>query len=137
MFNKHTNVVNIFQVKKIFVFDMDGVLADLYGVEGWLNYLEEQNVTPYQIAKPLVDMLLLKQVRQAKKEWLDTYGFPYDEIHFLKYGTTKANATRKYKDYYQILIDDNKKIRDGWTLGMALDGAKRFLPILQNFQGNF
>jgi phosphoglycolate phosphatase-like HAD superfamily hydrolase len=37
-------------------FDMDGTIADFYGVEGWLADLEAYNVRPYAIAKPLVNM---------------------------------------------------------------------------------
>ena len=59
-------------------------------------------------------------VRVAKKDWLNRYGINYDEIHLVKYGTTKANCTRNKADY-QILFDDNQKIRNGWTLGEAYD----------------
>lgn len=44
--------------KKIW-FDMDGTIADLYGVENWLDYLRAENSTPYIVAKPLVNMSLL------------------------------------------------------------------------------
>ena len=33
-------------------FDMDGTIADLYGVENWLDYLIASDVLPYEIAKP-------------------------------------------------------------------------------------
>lgn len=144
----------------IIVFDMDGVLAGLYNVPNWLNFLEEENPFPYIAAKPLVNMdelrdilLQLKnkgikivitswlakgaslnynnQVRLCKKMWLDFYKFPYDEIHFLQYGTTKANATRHYK-VSQLLIDDNQKIRNGWSLGESIDGAKNFKNYLEH-----
>ena len=35
------------------------------------------------------------KVRKAKLEWLKKHEFPYDEVHMVKYGTTKANCTRK------------------------------------------
>lgn len=140
---------------KILVFDMDGTIADLYGVNGWLEMLRSYNPTPYRIAKPLYDMDELKiildvlklqgwrivvttwlskdstndydrQVRKAKLEWLKKYNFPYDEIHLVKYGTTKADCTRKYK-CYQVLIDDNKKVRDGWRLGATIDANKNII----------
>ena len=38
-----------------FYFDMDGTIADLYGVEGWLTDLCAENVRPYAEARPLVD----------------------------------------------------------------------------------
>lgn len=40
-------------------FDMDGTIADFYGVENWLQYLMERNPLPYEIAKPLVNMSIL------------------------------------------------------------------------------
>ena len=48
------------------------------------------------------------------------YGFPYDEIHLVQYGTTKANCTRKLGGN-QILVDDNKIVREGWHLGETID----------------
>ena len=33
-------------------FDMDGTLADFYGVDGWLEYLVNKNAYPYATAKP-------------------------------------------------------------------------------------
>ena len=40
-------------------FDMDGTIADFYGVENWLQYLMERNPLPYEVAKPLVNMSVL------------------------------------------------------------------------------
>ena len=40
-------------------FDMDGTIANLYGVENWLAYLEAEEVTPYLCARPLLNMSLL------------------------------------------------------------------------------
>lgn len=134
---------------KMLVFDMDGTIADLYGVDGWLDDLHNENTRPYDDARPLYNMDELtellhtlkaigwsicvttwlakdatkeynKAVTKVKKAWLAKYRFPYDEIHCVKYGTTKANCTRK-KGGFQILIDDNKKVRDGWTLGTTVN----------------
>ena len=131
------------------VFDMDGTIVYLSGVEGWLSDLRSEKTRPYEIAKPLYNMNELcetlnklrslgwvicvttwlakgatkeynKAVTKAKKEWLAKYSFPYDEIHCVKYGTTKANCTRNKADF-QILFDDNKKVRDGWTLGTTVN----------------
>ena len=135
-------------MNKILVFDMDGTIADLYGVEGWLDDLHARNVRPYAEARPLVDMAELRNillqlqdfgwhvvvtswlakdstkaydnaVRIVKHDWLDTFDFPYNELHFVKYGTTKANCTRKYGGR-QVLFDDNEKVRNGWHLGEAI-----------------
>ena len=37
-------------------FDMDGTIADLYGVTDWLPMLRNYDPTPYEIAKPLVNL---------------------------------------------------------------------------------
>lgn len=127
-------------VEKKLIFDMDGTLADFYGVDGWLEYLENSDATPYEIAEPLVNFeefnSLLKQlqiagfkivitswlarnaskefdkkVRQAKKDWLEKYGMPIDEIHLVKYGTPKQQCS---KGDEQILFDDNAEVRDSF-----------------------
>lgn len=145
---------------KTLVFDMDGTLADTYGIDGWLEKLRAEDPTPYIKAKPLYDMVLLTailwvlkndgwriavtswlakdstpeydaEVRQAKIDWLRRYDFPYDEIHLVKYGTTKANCTRKLGGF-QILIDDNEAVRKGWTLGDAIDANQNIIPFLSN-----
>lgn len=143
---------------KMLVFDMDGTIADLYGVDGWLDDLRAERTRPYDEAKPMYDMWLLMErlmvlknngwrvcvttwlakdstkaydnkVRTAKKEWLEKHNFPYDEIHLVKYGTTKADCTRKFGGY-QILIDDNEKVRKGWTLGSTFDAHNNVADFL-------
>jgi phosphoglycolate phosphatase-like HAD superfamily hydrolase len=151
-------------MNKVLVFDMDGTIANLYGVENWLESLRAFDPTPYRVAKPMYDMNELanilntlkgegwkvvitswlskdttkaydKEVRQAKVEWLNKYSFPYDEIHLVKYGTTKANCTRKLGGY-QVLIDDNEQVRKGWNLGSTVnaneDIVEKLLEILAN-----
>ena len=41
---------------KAIYFDMDGTIANFYGVPGWLECLECGDVHPYKAAAPLVDM---------------------------------------------------------------------------------
>ena len=138
---------------KAICFDMDGTIADLYGVKDWLQYLINENAYPYLVAEPLCDMkklrevlLLLKdqgwnirviswlakdsspeykrKVREAKLRWLTDYNFPMDACHLVAYGTTKANCVRKYfNGQPMILIDDNEDVRDGWHLGDTIDPA--------------
>lgn len=43
-------------------FDMDGTIANLYGVENWLDYLIAKDTTPYEVAKPLVNLSSLARV---------------------------------------------------------------------------
>ena len=143
---------------KVLVFDMDGTIANLYGVENWLSDLRNGNPRPYKVANPLYDMEFLAdilntfkdfgwiivitswlakdstknyddEVRKAKKEWLAKYNFPYDKIHLVKYGTTKADCTRKLGGY-QVLVDDNEKVRDGWTLGDTINANENIIDKL-------
>ena len=145
-------------MNKTLVFDMDGTVDDLYGVDGWLEMLRNEDATPYRVARPLYDMKVLTAmltilqakgwrvvvttwlakgsskrydalVREAKLEWLDKMNFPYDEIHLVKYGTTKANCTRHHGGF-QILIDDNDKVRNGWTLGRTINANNNILDEL-------
>lgn len=43
-------------------FDLDGTLVDLYGVENWLSMLQNEDTTPYTVAKPLVDFSILARL---------------------------------------------------------------------------
>ena len=63
-------------------------------------------------------------VRKAKREWLEKYNFPADKCHFITYGRTKADCIRRVADAPAVLIDDNKKVRDGWHLGESIDPTK-------------
>ena len=134
---------------KYLVFDMDGTIADLYGVKNWLDDLRNYRATPYENARPMWDMGKLEnalkkaqingykiavvswlskestkeydeKVREAKRKWLAQNNFPADEIHLVKYGTTKANVIRKKTDS-AILFDDNEQVRKGWHLGTAVN----------------
>lgn len=137
---------------KMICFDMDGTIADFYGVSGWLEMGSKEETTPYEIAKPLWDMVKLaallqkakekgievriitwlwndgsadfaERTRQAKREWLAKYEFPFDHFHGVKYGATKADSIRRYlaKDETAIIFDDSEKVRRGWNMGEAVN----------------
>lgn len=118
---------------KMICFDMDGTIADLYGVKGWLEMLRNEDTTPYEVAEPMWNVEVLNAIlmalqakgiqirviswlskdsteeyktatREAKKDWLADNAFPYDHFHGIKYGATKADAIRKY------LADDETAI---------------------------
>ena len=166
--NNKTDVIISYKIKqgkkevkimtRTLVFDMDGTIANFYGVDGWLSDLQASNPRPYIIAEPMYDTDVLNTIlkllktqgwkivvtswlakgsdkvfdemtRQAKREWLARYDFPFDEIHLIKYGTTKANCTRKIGGY-QILVDDNEQVRKGWNLGDTINANENILEKL-------
>ena len=128
-------------------FDMDGTIADLYGVEGWLAHLQAQNTHPYEVAAPLVDMDKLaalltackvlgykvgiiswvsksgtkaynEEVRAAKHKWLaDHLKVALDEVHIVKYGVRKDYIA---KDKNGIIFDDDVSVRAKWR-GIAIN----------------
>lgn len=145
-------------MKKTLVFDMDGTIANFYGVNGWLEDIRSGNPRPYIVAEPMYDMEVLKVIlealkaqgwtivvtswlakdsdksfdevtRIAKRDWLTRYNFPADEIYLVKYGTTKANCTRKLGGF-QILVDDNEQVRKGWHLGDTINANENILEKL-------
>lgn len=49
-------------------FDLDGTVADLYGVDGWLADLEAKRTRPYDEAKPMHNMSqLARALNKAQK----------------------------------------------------------------------
>ena len=68
-------------------FDMDGTIADLYGVENWLDYLLAEDATPYKVARPLLNLsLLARYLNRLQKE-----GY---EIGIISWGA--KNSTKRY-----------------------------------------
>lgn len=121
-------------------FDMDGTIADLYGVEGWLEMLIAENASPYANARPLINLsLLARMLNKAQKEgneigiisWLskngsDEYG---EKVTEAKLGWLKKHlasvewdsieivkyGTNKYSICKSgILFDDEEKNRNEW-----------------------
>ena len=135
-------------------FDMDGTIANLYGVENWLIYLQTEKTKPYREAKPLLDMRKLgkelnrlqkigytvgiitwlaknatenydKKVAQTKKNWLKTH------IGGVKFDEIKIvkYGTPKENLGKGILFDDEENNRKNWT-GKAYD-EKNIIEILK------
>ena len=72
-------------MNKAIYFDLDGTIADLYGVEGWLDDLIAENTRPYAEAKPLLNLsLLARYIHKAQRmgyivgviSWLSKSGTP-------------------------------------------------------------
>ena len=129
-------------------FDMDGTIADLYGVENWLDYLIASDALPYEIAKPLIRLNALarilnrlqkqgykvgviswlaknsntdydEKVTRAKKEWLKKH---LASVNFDEIHIVKYGTPKQtfVKTENDILFDDEEKNRNDWT-GKAFD----------------
>lgn len=147
---------------RMIYFDMDGTIADLYGVENWLPRLRNEDATPYLEARPMCNMIILsellieakaqgygigiitwlskdatkeykKAIKKAKKQWLNNYlGVELDEAHFIQYGTRKDYVA---KDKKGIIFDDDKRVRMWWK-GEAYNPTEQdILKILQEIIG--
>ena len=75
-------------VKAIY-FDMDGTIADLYGVDGWLENLIAEQTKPYRMAKSLVDMRKLGSLLNH----LQNIGYHIGIVSWLS-----KNGTEQYND---------------------------------------
>ena len=140
-------------------FDMDGTIANLYGVEGWLEYLMNEDTTPYEIARPLVNLQVLARllnrlqregweiniiswlakdksdsynarVAQAKLDWL---GRHLASVHFDNINIVNY-GTPKSTCGNGILFDDEEPNRKEWK-GTAYD-VNNILEILKNLEKN-
>lgn len=67
-------------------FDMDGTIADLYGVDNWLDYLIAENTFPYANARPLVHLASLAR----KLNELQRNGYQLAVISWLSKSGTEA-----------------------------------------------
>jgi phosphoglycolate phosphatase-like HAD superfamily hydrolase len=128
-------------------FDMDGTIADLYGVDGWLDYLIAGDATPYKVAKPLINLNSLARILNRLQNegykigiisWLSKNGTPdYNKAvtatkeNWLKKHLKSVNwdvihiveyGTPKYKFATEndVLFDDEEKNRNDWK-GTAFD----------------
>ena len=144
-------------MKKEIWFDMDGTIADLYGVEGWLDMLLNENTKPYEIAKPLVNMRELakvlnkliekgweigviswlakngtndynKKVANAKMKWLAKH---LKSVKFAKIDIVEY-GTPKQINRNGILFDDEKQNRENW-LGVAYN-VENIIQVLRELE---
>lgn len=49
-------------MNKAIYFDMDGTIANLYAVDGWLESLRKKQTKPYREAKSMINMKMLGQL---------------------------------------------------------------------------
>lgn len=129
-------------------FDMDGTIANLYGVENWLDYLISGNPYPYMAAEPLVKLNVLARmlhkvqknghkvgiiswlsknsndeydrlVTDAKLMWLKKH---LKSVEFDEINIVAYGTPKQSfcKTTDDILFDDEAPNRDNWT-GVAYD----------------
>lgn len=140
-------------------FDMDGTIADLYSVDGWLEDLLAFNTRPYEQAKIMYNQLSLlevmaelkykgyklgiiswgskarneeydEMVTRAKKEWLEKTLL---NILLDKVIVTQYGVCKAdtCRPYgYGILVDDEKPNRDLWDLGETINASENILKSL-------
>ena len=128
---------------KAIYFDMDGTIADLYGVTGWLDSLVAEQTKPYREAKPLVDMRQLgkmlnklqaqgwkigiiswlaksgsdeynNRVAKTKEAWLKKH---LGSVHFDEIKIAKYGTPKQFlaNHSFGILFDDEQPNRDAWV----------------------
>lgn len=124
-------------------FDMDGTIADLYGVEGWLADLVAKNPRPYAEAKPLINLNALarvlnrltkegfqieiiswlaknstveydEKVAEVKRAWLKKH---LASVKFEKINIVAYGTAKENFIHTEndILFDDEEKNRNNWT----------------------
>ena len=135
-------------MKNTISFDMDGTIANLYQVDGWLNSLINGQTKPYREAKSMVNMRKLGRVLNTLKEngyeigivsWLSKSG---NDDYNARVTKTKIDWLARHLGAVEfdeihivkygtpkqtvvnnplgILFDDEKPNRDNW-LGNAYD----------------
>lgn len=144
-------------MNKAIYFDMDGTIADLYGVSGWLADLEAENVRPYAEAKPLLNLsLLARYIHKAQRmgytvgviSWLSKSGSPsYNEAvaAVKREWLAKHLPSVKWDEIHivkygtpkstcrtcpGILFDDEQRNLDEWGAGAVI--ASDLLEILRS-----
>lgn len=120
--------------------DCDGTIADLYGVENWLNMLRASDPAPYKLAKPLVNMnQLARKLNRLQRagyklgiiSWLSKTSTPeYDEavtaaklwwlkkhlasVHFDTINIVSYGVNKWEVCGAGILFDDEERNRNAW-----------------------
>ncbi len=138
-------------------FDMDGTIADLYGVENWLDYLIAENTHPYEMARPLVRLSHLarrlntlqrngyniaviswlsksgseeynRAVTEVKMAWLEKH---LPSVNWDRVTIVPYGTPKENfcNNPLDILFDDEERNRANWT-GRAYD-VQNILEILR------
>lgn len=139
--------------------DMDGTIADLYSVNGWLEDLLAHNTRPYAQAKSIyndVDLLEVllelkqngyklgviswgskennadydKMVAETKKEWLADRLLDVVLDKIIVTPYGVCKADTCRKYGVGILVDDEEQNRNAWDLGMTINATDNILKAL-------
>ena len=140
-------------IKEIW-FDMDGTIADLYGVDGWLDDIRNERADAYINARPLLNLQSLARVlnrlarngyeigivswtardssdeyaeivEEAKRKWLSKH---LASVHFSHIDIIAYGAPKQI-GRNGILFDDEIGNRENWN-GIAYD-VDNILEILR------
>lgn len=142
-------------MKKITInFDLDGCLVGLYDVPNWLDYLVNEDTTPYEIAEPLLRLSALarrlnalqrngyrlaiiswlskcgsddynERVTQVKTEWLASH-LPSVNWDEIKI-VPYGTPKHEVAEDCGFLFDDEIGNRDAWDMssnGLAFDACE-------------
>lgn len=140
--------------------DMDGTIANFYGVENWLEDLQTGKTRPYEIAKSLYDSKDLnkvlfnlkargykvgivswsakcataeytRRIKEAKIQWLKKQKI-YNLLDEILITEYGVRKADICRKYGRgILVDDEQRNREEWNLGLAIDATENILDILE------
>lgn len=128
--------------RRAIYFDMDGTIADLYGVDRWLEMALGGSARPYVDARPMFDVSRMRDtivrlradgwhvgivtwlfrgatpeydsaVSKAKRDWLDRFMPTVDEVKIVPYGVPKQDAVDVREN--AILVDDDARNMTAWN----------------------
>ena len=140
--------------------DMDGTIADLYGVEGWLDDLIAFRTRPYELAKDLYNTLDLlevllelkakgykigiiswgskannldydREVKKVKVQWLRDRVLDMVLDEIIVTPYGVCKADTCSKYGKGILVDDEEQNRNAWYLGDTINANENILELLK------
>ena len=132
-----------------FVFDMDGTLFNLFGVENWLPQLRAEDTSPYLAAKPMINFSLLarylNRIQRAGHKimvvsWTSKESSPkyHSQVAWAKFKSLRRHLPSVHwdaiifanygietstlvKDSKAFLFDDDEDVRTNWQGGLAFE----------------
>lgn len=154
------------KMKMTIWFDMDGTIADLYAVNGWLDSLRKFETRPYEEARPMFNFSVFekqlhlvqeggtrigivtwgskvatddynKAVKMAKIEWLNKH-LPTIEWDEFVFLPYGTNKSTIKNSPLDILFDDEECNRTEWDKVLGLEPEpKRIEKVLRDFSRHY